>query len=683
MSRVHDGEAKAIVSALIERRGYDREFAHGLLDHARDPGADWGLRRFAVLAFEHQLLSLDPAAADEFIPFLARLGFTPAPGARCCTDVFKQGYTTVEPGPFVLQLTSRLARLAPVHEPLRCGNVSPQAIANFEHTSNQECLLTLGRSAFTPEEVVARILRHVRLAGAQIESLGHVPHFAEEAATATADLPAYEAEILARLLAVANSWWVGSNTGSAFNALVSCPIGTLALVIRPPGSTVEFEIKRVGLRGSHPLTVVFEKRRAPVPPAHRLHGGSASAMMQWEAENSARLSHLYRALYDRPAPIGRVVQLRSIKSVPRVDGSEAPLPAWFEHPAVFGDGFEAMRRAMARSLTAFVEETTEVKSVPRSPEARTRAFLRHMTPAQCTLIGTSALRLDKVRGWLRGEGLDEYFDLAHGRSPTLDESCRFADAILREILWTYRPPAPAASYGSYVAAAFADAENRAAADRSFRAAVASMGKLWGTLLGLGGYTEGEAFVARNVGLKAVWADGAWSTRIVFMDHESTHMIAQRRRDFRPRRALPGMYGDRNHIMGNEPGRRPRRGSLAVLADIYRVDSALRAEGFVAIIAEMRRAYRFARRRMRYDASVRANFQDSLLNSLFAWDAAVDIYRASRVGALQRGRWKGRVRRMMSAYGLAEPLIQEYRHAIRRHARLLRRCPYLFPADDGV
>jgi hypothetical protein len=30
-----------------------------------------------------------------------------------------------------------------------------------------------------------------------------------------------------------------------------------------------------------------------------------------------------------------------------------------------------------------------------------------------------------------------------------------------------------------------------------------MGKHWETLLGLGGYTEGESFVARNVGLKAV------------------------------------------------------------------------------------------------------------------------------------------------------------------------------------
>jgi len=680
---VHDREMNAIISALVERRGYDREFAHRLLDQARNPGADWGLRRFAIFALENQLLSLDPAAADEFVPFLARLGFAPSPESSCDADVFKQGYTTLEPRSFASQLISRLARFASVHDALRRADVTPAAIANFQHISSQECLLTLGRSVFAPEEVAARILQQVRLAGGQIESLDHFPHFTAETAKAIAELPKYEVDILTRLLGVAHSWWVGPTTASAFNALVSCPIGTLALVIRPPGSTVEFEIKRVGLRGPHPLTVVYEKRHAPVPPAHRLHGGSASAMVQWEAEHSARLSHLYRALYDQPAPIGRVVQLRAIKSVPRADGSEAPLPGWFEDPALFGDGFKAMRRAITHSLAAFVEETPEVTSVPRTAEARTRVFLQHMSPAQCTLIGTSALRLDKIRDWLRGERLEEYFDLAQGRGPTLDEACRFAAAILREILCPYRPPAPAPSYSAYVAAAFADAENRAAADRSFRVAVASMGKLWGTLLGLGAYTEGESFVARNVGLRAVWADGAWSTRIVFMDHESTHMIAPRRRDFRPKRVMWGMYQDWMHIMGNAPGRTARRGSFTVLAEIFRVDGALRSEARVGLLDEMRRAYRGTLRRLRDDASMRAHFQESLPDSLLAWDAAVSLYRASRIGPRQRAQWKGRVRRMMEAYGFAEPLIQEYRRAILRDAWLLRRCPQLFDGGGAV
>src|SRR5262249_8465691 len=145
----------------------------------------------------------------------------------------------------------------------------------------------------------------------------------------------------------------------------------------------------------------------------------------------------------------------------------------------------------------------------------------------------------------------------------------------------------------------------------------------------------------------------------------------------------GMYQDWMHIVGNAPGRTARRGSVTVLADIFRVDGALRSEARAALLDEMRRAYRFALRRLRDDAGMRAHFQETFPDSLLAWDAAVGLYRASRIGARQRARWKGRVRRMMQAYGLAEPLIQEYRRAILRDAWLLRRCPQLFDGGDAV
>ena len=49
---------------------------------------------------------------------------------------------------------------------------------------------------------------------------------------------------------------------------------------------------------------------------------------------------------------------------------------------------------------------------------------------------------------------------------------------------------------------------------------------------------------RNVGLKAVWIDGAWSVQVVFMDHELTNIIGKRLRHFHPRTALAGMHMDR-------------------------------------------------------------------------------------------------------------------------------------------
>jgi hypothetical protein len=681
MQYSRDRDGRTIIAALVERRGYDREFAHALLDHAQDRAADWPARRVAVLALESQLLWLDPVAMHEITPLLARLGFTPAAGAPCRDDVLKQGYTTTEPDVFFRELTRRLSRLAPVHQILLRSAAGPEAVAQFLHVASQECLLTLGRGAFGADEVVDEILRRVRVTAAEIDVSEDSAQVAEEARVAVGLLPEYEADILARLLGEVRSWWFTAATPATQNALVACPAGTSALVIRPPGSTAEFEIKRVGVRGERALTIQFERYDGPLPPSHRLQGGASLSVLQWEAKNSALLSKLLRSIHREAPPLSQVVQLRRIRSVPRADGADVPLLDWFERPEAFGDGFEAMRRAMTRSLFAFVRERYKITSVPRSPQARTRAFLQTLTPAQCTLIGTSALRLDTAAAWLGSNGADSYFAAAHGHTPALPEACRFADTVLMEILDSYRPPAAADGYAAYVAAAFA--ENRAAADRAFLTALTSLGRFWGTLLGLRGYTEGESFVPRNVGLRAVWADGAWAVRIIFMDHELTNITGKRMRHFHPEAALSGMHKDWVHIVGGRLGGSPRTGSIPTLIAIYRPDAACAARGRAAMIEELRRAYRVTLARMRDDPDIRAQFRDSFVNAVPAWDAVVGLDRASRIGARARTRWKGEMRRVMAAHGLDEPLIREYRRAIHRHRLMLRHAPYLFDPGGGA
>ena len=199
----------AIIASLLQRRGYDRRFAHALLDRARDRSADWPSRRIAVLALESQLLLLDSAAADEFVPLLERLGFTPAIGAACRPDVLKQGYTTTEPFAFFGELKRRLARLAPTHEFLLRTKASPEAVANFHHVASQECLLTLARTVFGADEVVSRVLSHVRLSAAEIDTAEDDPAFQQEASTAIEALPEYEADILLRLRSEIRTWWIG------------------------------------------------------------------------------------------------------------------------------------------------------------------------------------------------------------------------------------------------------------------------------------------------------------------------------------------------------------------------------------------------------------------------------------------------------------------------------------------
>jgi hypothetical protein len=671
---LRDQSGHAIISSLLDRATFDRELAHKFLDFALDRDADWSARRVAVLALENQLLRLDSAKPDEFLPFLARLGFLPESGAPGDPDLLKQGYTTTEPRAFVVELSRRLSRLAPLHEALWRADARADAIGDFEHVASRECLLTLARGVFSPDEVVARVVRHVWVAAAESE-------FSKDPGKVSASsLPSYEAAILGLLLAMNRSWWVCPATPSSLNALIENPLGTLALAIRPPGSTIEFEIKRVGLRGRHPLTVEFERGGEELPPSHRLQGGTTLPLLRWESTSSERLSIFFRKIHDEAAPISAFAQISSVKTVPRSDGGEIRLATWFEDSASFGDGFAPMRHAMARSLHAFVEED-EIKTVPQLPEARTRAFLACMPPGQGVIVGTSALRLDKIRAWLSSGGPESYFKIAHGRAPTLSETYRFADTILMEILGAYRPPARAGCYAGYVAAAFAEPENRAAADRGFRAVVATMGRLWGTLLGLRAFTRGESFVPRNVGLRAAWVEGAWRTQIVFMDHELTSIPGKHVRYFHPWGALPGMQQDLVHILGGQLGSRLLPGTLAVLADIYRVDRALAVEGRAILVEQVRRAYRVTLRQMRNDGYLRSQFTDAFLDGLPAWDAIVAIYRASRVGALQRSRWKGQMRQVMSSYGLNERLIRQSRRAIYRQRHMLRRYPFLFEGGD--
>src|ERR1700694_1267230 len=206
MQYFRDRDGSAIVAALVERRGYDREFAHALLDFAQDRGADWSARRVAVLALENQLLSLDPAAIHRVAPLLSRLQFSPAAAAPCCNDVLKQGYTTTVPGAFFPELIRRLSRRAPVHQALQRSAVAPEAVAQFLDVASQECLLTLARAVFGPNEVVTEILRQVRVTAAEIDTSEDNAALADEASVAIDLLPEYEAGILARLLGEVGTW---------------------------------------------------------------------------------------------------------------------------------------------------------------------------------------------------------------------------------------------------------------------------------------------------------------------------------------------------------------------------------------------------------------------------------------------------------------------------------------------
>ena len=91
---------------------------------------------------------------------------------------------------------------------------------------------------------------------------------------------------------------MSEKTSSRLNSLVEYPLYTVVLVIKPPGSEIEFEIKRAGLRGENSLDIVCLATVTRVPPSHRLSGGSMQWLLRYETRcRACRLVRAYRQVH--------------------------------------------------------------------------------------------------------------------------------------------------------------------------------------------------------------------------------------------------------------------------------------------------------------------------------------------------------------------------------------------------
>ena len=254
-------------------------------------------------------------------------------------------------------------------------------------------------------------------------------------------------------------------------------------------------------------------------------------LLQYEAISASKLSVIYRLVHGSEAPIASYVSRSSIYSVPAGDSAVQTLP-YFTEPQLFGKGFREMRTAMSESVEAFGYEGNELLPPIPGDLGLTAQFIGHVTPAQAILCGTSSFRLDKLALYLSSSGPEKYFEGLNVKPRRRDER-RFADELLEEVLGIYRAPnVRYQSYDQYLEAAFAIAENRTRANQVYLSLMEQIGKFWGTLLAVRGYSRGESFVARNVGLKSSWDEGQWKVRIIFMDHDSVVMPGPEDKDFR-------------------------------------------------------------------------------------------------------------------------------------------------------
>ena len=672
----HSPETYELFDQFFEHQNYDRGFTEVLIDRSSQSGASWASRRLALLMLQHQLCILTEDDLVEFEFLLTRLGIKPS-GGSVSDSVLREGYSTNELRGFVIEFKRRLAR----HDrpsSLIHGERTLAAVKEFIHLSRHECRLVLARYLWTPDEVVQRILTQVRLSRAAKDTrpLRH-PYVEQEAERILSKLPDFESQILKRLQRMSRIFWVSDSTSSRLNALVEYPLTTVVLVLKLPGSDIEIELKRAGDPGEHPLNVYYSRGGEPVPVTHRLHAGSMGEYLRWDAGASAILSRIYRLVHEVEAPIPNTIAVSTIYSVP-TNHCEHHILRYFTDERVFGDGFGEMRQAMAESIDAFKRERDWRPPQIDGDLGLTAQFLSLVAPGQAILAGTTSFRLDRLARYLSPRGPEYYFRDGLKTEFTDADAKNFLDDLLDEVLGTYTHSG--ASYQNseqYLRAAFAVPCNRQLADRNYLTMMGEIGTLWGTLMALGGFTRGESFVARNVGLKNVWESGRWQVKIIFMDHDDLDIAGSSVTEFHPRAALPAMADDELHIFGGTSCGEKIKGEVEYLEEIYRIRPDMSRKGYVEIMRAIEKAYKKTTHELAHNRKLRGFFSESFIEQIADWRSVVSSYLNSGKDPSAVEEWKTSTRNFLGNKGYNVYRIYDHFCAVDSFDDFIHRYSFLF------
>jgi hypothetical protein len=670
--------ADRLFAELIRNQAYDREFCLRLLKVSRQTsGETWEIRRLAILMLEHQILKLDPGNSKEFDFLFTKLNLKqPSPAqSQIVGSVLQEGYTTTDLPGFTVEFRRKLGRHSHLHEQIRGPRTELNAVQGFIALARRDCKLSLARYLFTPDEVVQRILSQLKVSGGVKDLDTLEPQFvSDEFRHAINLLPDYEAQILKRLSQSSIIYWVAESTSAEINSLVEYPLTTVVLVIKPPGSELEFEIKRAGHKGHNPLNVVFARDGYTVPPSHRLDGGGMQWLLRYEAKTASRLSLVYRLVHGEEAPLARYIARSSVSSVP-TNGGTAQLLTYLTEPEVFGDGFRQMRVAMAESVEAFAEEGEAILPHLRGQLGLTAQFIGHVAPAQAILAGTTSFRLNKLALYLSHEGPKNYFKQGLGVSYSKQDAKGLADVLLEEVLGVYQPPDVAyKGYRQYVEAALSVPANRTRADQVYLSLVRQIGKLWGTLLAVRGYSRGESFVGRNVGLKGYWSGGEWSVKIIFMDHDALVIPGPQTKNFHAHGALPNMAVDERYIWGKSNPKRFATSEVGYLQSIYRPANPVCVQAEAIARQALKEAYRKTQEELLTNREMETFFNRVFIERLLDWDSLVR-------GCLQeksaKSTWKKEMRKRMAAKGYRRRAFDAYMEIIEENKDFIKRQAFLF------
>jgi hypothetical protein len=602
-----DRLSRDVIRKSSEVRSYDRALSDRLIAVGKDASESWDTRRMAALMLQRQFLLLAPTNAEEHDYLFLRLGLKERRGINLPLkkSVLTEGFRSREMAAFVKEWRVRLSRL---DDYLTID--SPDKV--LERLSRSDCKLQLARYLFSPEEVVVEIMKGVRISrGEEMPWARDSEVELNEARVCRQSLPGYEARILDLLCDPSRIYWVTRQPVTEINSLVEYPKGAVSLAVKPPGSWIEFEIKRSGIPGPQVLSAAFERNGTKVPDSHRLQGGGMGWDLRFEACSAARFCRIYRTVHGVAPSISITHRIKSICSIPTENGDCSTLD-FFNTPEAFGEGYESMRIALKQCVkAAFDSRNLGVADLP-GEMGYTLNFLIQSWPGQSIQSNSSSFRLDRLAAYLCRDGPMLYYRGQAESNYTREDARWFADQLLDEALPGFRRPVGRfLDFESYIKKVLATPANRHRANRIFIELLQQLGTLWGTLAAVKGYSNGECFVSRNVGLRSVWSSGRWQVKLFFMDHDDLHVGDPSEGNLAPGRTLRGMVSDQIFCVGYED-KQHSKSCLRALGNIYRVNDEILARGRNEVRKIRDAAVRKTLREFKHNTSLRDNFSPAFL-----------------------------------------------------------------------
>ncbi|HKS22906.1 MAG TPA: hypothetical protein VJZ76_08935, partial [Thermoanaerobaculia bacterium] len=659
--------AAAIVDRLMLETAYDRAFTRDLARTARSSRASWELRRVACLALETQFLRIDDEG--DLAQFLRALRLLTRRGKRVHRFVLEEGYSTTDVAGFASELRRRVARFEWIHSGL--ARRDARAAGDFVAHARHECFLTFGRYLFQPREVAREVIARLKIT----RGLPHMPAVnpfnRDEVKRALALLPRYERAVVELLMRDPIVYWVADSTPSEINSLIEYPIGTVAVVVKPPGSDIEFEIKRTGLRGDRVVDCIFQRPGAgdPLTPLHHYYGGSYGRLLRWELAEGTTLARMFRLAYGGEAPISRIVHLVGVLDVPGPCGNNS-LVSYFGRAECYGDGYDTMRKEMESAVPRLENMPLPVPPGDPGGFGLTGKWISVTSPEQAVITNTSSFRIDRLAAYLAPTGAETYFTKGLGVHPSPDDARRAADMLLSEVLPAYvAPPVEYSTWGDYVEAAFAVPENRESADQTYVDVLRQLGEYFGFCCAMRATSAGESFVERNIGLRRVFRGGAWRMETIFMDHDAM-VIAGRdysycdSEDF-----LDRAFFDLSHMVGGTIRWRTR-GCAGALKAMLRIGPAAAEEGLRALKEGFRERYHAGQNAITRVDELRRMFRVDFVNAMHDWDDTVRSFLAAYRENTPHEKWLRSVARMLRKRGYKAKAIRNFTQTMQEFALLL-------------